>query len=74
MILTSTKVQVHTAAQSGISEIAIAVADALGAGSHDDGKRIFDPQSQLQIHRTPAVQTFTQTVYTVKQVILCSRY
>ena len=40
--LTSTKVQVHTAAQSGISEIAIAVADALGAGFDDDGVRIFD--------------------------------
>lgn len=36
------KVQVHTAAQSGISEIAIAVADALGATYDDDGVRIFD--------------------------------
>ncbi len=40
--LTTTKVQVHTAAQSGISEIAIAVADALGATHDDDGVRIFD--------------------------------
>jgi hypothetical protein len=39
----STKVQVHTATQSGINEIAIAVADALGNGVYtDDGKRIFD--------------------------------
>jgi len=36
------KVQVHTAAQSGISEIAIAVSDSLGAGFDDDGVRIFD--------------------------------
>jgi hypothetical protein len=35
-------VQVHTAAQSGISEIAIAVSDSLGAGFDDDGVRIFD--------------------------------
>ena len=38
----STKLQVHTAAQSGISEIAIAVSDSLGAGFDDDGVRIFD--------------------------------
>ena len=50
--LTSTKVQVHTAAQSGISEIAIAVADALGAGFDDDGKRIFDLSSATT--NTPA--------------------
>jgi hypothetical protein len=36
------KVQVHTAAQSGISEIAIVVSDSLGAGFDDDGVRIFD--------------------------------
>jgi hypothetical protein len=35
-------IQVHTAAQSGISEIAIAVSDSLGAGFDDDGVRIFD--------------------------------
>ena len=34
--------QVHTAAQSGISEIAIAVSDSLGSGFTDDGIRIFD--------------------------------
>ena len=38
----TTKVQVHTSAQSGISEIAIPVADALGATYDDDGVRIFD--------------------------------
>ena len=39
----STKVAVHTAAQSGISEIAIAVSDSLGNGTYtDDGVRIFD--------------------------------
>ena len=38
----ATNVQVHTASQSGISEIAIAVADALGSTYDDDGKRIFD--------------------------------
>ena len=38
----STKLQVHTAAQSGISEVAIAVSDSLGAGFDDDGVRIFD--------------------------------
>lgn len=39
----STKVAVHTASQSGISEIAIAVSDSLGNGTHtDDGVRIFD--------------------------------
>ena len=38
----TTKLQVHTASQSGISEIAIAVSDSLGAGFDDDGKRITD--------------------------------
>jgi len=38
----TTNVQVHSAAQSGISEIAIAVSDSLGAGFDDDGVRIFD--------------------------------
>lgn len=38
-----TKIAVHTAAQSGISEIAILVADSLGNGTYtDDGIRIFD--------------------------------
>ena len=40
------KIQVHTAAQSGISEIAIAVADALGSTFDDDGIRITDFKSE----------------------------
>lgn len=36
------KVQVHTASQSGISEIAIPVSDSLGATYDDDGLRISD--------------------------------
>ena len=42
----ATKVQVHTAAQSGISEIAIAVSDSLGSGFTDDGVRISDFKSE----------------------------
>ena len=39
----TTNIQVHTAAQSGISEIAIAVSDSLGNGTFtDDGVRVFD--------------------------------
>jgi len=39
----ATKVQVHTASQSGISEIAIPVVDSLGNGVlTDDGVRVFD--------------------------------
>lgn len=38
----STNIQVHTAAQSGISEIAIAVSDSLGSTYDDDGVRVFD--------------------------------
>jgi len=38
----TTNIQVHKSAQSGISEIAIAVADALGATYDDDGIRIAD--------------------------------
>ena len=39
----ATKVQVHTSAQSGISEIAIPVADSLGNGVFtDDGVRVFN--------------------------------
>jgi hypothetical protein len=38
----STKVQVHRSAQSGISEIAIAVSDSLGATYDDDAVRVFD--------------------------------
>ena len=38
----STNIQVHKSAQSGISEIAIAVSDSLGSTYDDDGVRIFD--------------------------------
>ena len=38
----TTNVQVHKSAQSGISEIAVAVSDDLGAGFDDDGVRVFD--------------------------------
>mgnify|MGYP003320870624 FL=1 len=38
----ATNVQVHTASQSGISEVGIAVADALGATFDDDGVRVFN--------------------------------
>ena len=38
----TTNIQVHSSAQSGISEIAIAVSDALGATYDDDGIRIAD--------------------------------
>ena len=38
----ATNVQVHTAAQSNISEVGIAVADSLGSFYDDDGLRIFD--------------------------------
>jgi len=38
----TTNIQVHKSAQSGISEIAIAVSDSLGATYDDDGVRVFD--------------------------------
>ena len=38
----ATKVQVHTASQSGIVETAIPVSDSLGSTHNDDGVRIFD--------------------------------
>jgi len=38
----STKIQVHTASQSGINETAIAVSDSLGSNFDDDGVRVFD--------------------------------
>ena len=53
----STKLQVHTAAQSGISEIAIPVADSLGATYDDDGVRIFDFNAQTT--NTPSFSAST---------------
>ena len=38
----ATNIQVHTASQSNISEVGIAVADSLGSFYDDDGVRIFD--------------------------------
>jgi len=53
----SEKVQVHTAAQSGISEIAIAVSDSLGATYDDDGVRVFDFNAATT--DTPAISDST---------------
>ena len=53
----STKLQVHTAAQSGVSEIAIPVADSLGATFDDDGVRIFDFSSETT--NTPSFSAST---------------
>jgi len=40
--ITSHKIAVHTSSQYGISEIAVAVSDSLGAGYDDDAVRILD--------------------------------
>jgi len=53
----SEKVQVHTASQSGISEIAIAVSDSLGATYDDDGVRVFDFNAATT--DTPAISDST---------------
>jgi len=62
----STKLQVHTAAQSGISEIAIAVSDSLGAGHDDDGVRIFNFSGETT--NTPSFSAvtnfYTNSLYT----------
>jgi len=62
----STKLQVHTAEQSGISEIAIVVSDSLGAGFDDDGVRVFDFSAATT--DTPsynsATNFYTNSVYT----------
>ena len=59
------KIQVHTAAQSGISEIAIAVADALGETYDDDGIRIFDFSSETTDNPsyTSSTNFYTNSVY-----------
>jgi hypothetical protein len=61
-----TKLQVHTAAQSGLSEIAIAVSDSLGAGFDDDGVRVFDFSSDTTDTPTynSATNFYTNSVYT----------
>ena len=62
----STKLAVHTAAQSGISEIAIVVSDSLGAGFDDDGVRVFDFSSDTTDTPTynSATNFYTNSVYT----------
>ena len=61
----ATNIQVHKSAQSGISEIAIAVDDALGTGFDDDGVRIFDLSSATT--NTPSYTSstnfYTNSVY-----------
>lgn len=61
----TTNIQVHKSAQSGISEIAIAVSDDLGAGFNDDGVRIFDFSADTEA--TPSYGTtnfYTNSPYT----------
>lgn len=62
----STNIQVHTAAQSNISEIAIAVADALGSGFDDDGVRIFDFATETTDNPAipGSVNFYTNNIYT----------
>jgi hypothetical protein len=65
--LTATKLQVHTAAQSGISELGIAVSDSLGDGTYtDDAVRIFDLSSATT--NTPSFNSstnfYTNSLYT----------
>ena len=62
-----TKIQVHTAEQSGISEIAISVADALGNGTYtDDAVRIFDFSAYTTDTPTynSATNFYTNSTYT----------
>ena len=62
----SANIQVHKSAQSGISEIAIAVSDALGATYNDDAVRVFDFSADTTNNPTiPAATNFyTNSVYT----------
>jgi hypothetical protein len=63
----STKVQVHTTEQSGISEILIAVTDSLGNGVYtDDGVRIFDFSSDTTDNPsyTSSTNFYTNSPYT----------
>jgi hypothetical protein len=65
--LTATKLQVHTAAQSGISELGIAVSDSLGDGTYtDDAVRIFDFSAATT--NTPSFNSstnfYTNSLYT----------
>jgi hypothetical protein len=62
----ATKVQVHTAAQSGISEVAIAVSADLGSGFDDNGVRIFDFSADTTDNPTynSATNYYTNSIYT----------
>lgn len=62
-----TKIAVHTASQSGISEISIPVADTLGNGTFtDDGVRIFDFNTETidTPSYTSSTNFYTNSVYT----------
>ena len=61
-----TNIQVHTAAQSGIPETAIAVSNSLGATYTDDGVRIFDFSASTADNPTfnSATNFYTNNVYT----------
>jgi hypothetical protein len=60
-----TNIQVHTASQSGISEIAIEVADALGSFYDDDAIRVFDFSSDTTDtpSYTNSTNFYTNSVY-----------
>ena len=61
-----TIVQVHKASQSGISELAIAVSDSLGATYDDDGVRIFNFNSDTTNNPsyTSSTNFYTNSPYT----------
>lgn len=62
----STAIQVHTANQSNINEIAIDVSTSLGSGFNDDGVRIFDFSAQTVDNPsiTPTTNYYTNSPYT----------
>ena len=62
----ATNIQVHRASQSGISEIAIDVANSLGNGTYtDDGARIFDFSADTTNNPsyTSSTNFYTNNVY-----------
>ena len=62
----ATNIQVHRSSQSGISEIAIAVSDSLGATYDDDGVRIFDFNAATTNNPsyTSSTNFYTNSLYT----------
>ena len=62
----ATNIQVHTASQSGISEIAIPVSDSLGSTYDDDGVRIFNFSNATTNNPTYTNSTnfYTNSLYT----------